>query len=95
MSDIIYTPPASGGGGTTINPTNDFIPVRSNATTFVDSFILNDSVGQVLFTTFNLGGDVCGIYIDNLNKLFGLGDFGFTNNGTYLKIDDTEYLKFT
>lgn len=89
MSDIIYTPPASGGGGTTINPTNDFIPVRSNATTFVDSFILNDSVGQVLFTTFNLGGDVCGIYIDNLNKLFGLGDFGFTNNGTYLKIDDT------
>lgn len=92
MSDIIYTPPASSGGGTTINPTNNFIPVRDNATTFVDSFILNDSLGQVLFTTFNLGGDVCGIYIDNPNKLFALGDFGLTNNGTYLSIDDTNQL---
>jgi len=39
MSDIIYTPPVTGGGGTTINPTNTYIPVRSNATTFADSSI--------------------------------------------------------
>jgi len=39
MSDIIYTPPASSGGGTTINPTNTYIPVRTNATTFADSVL--------------------------------------------------------
>ena len=32
---------ASGGGGTTINPTDGYLPYRANATTFGDSFIIH------------------------------------------------------
>ena len=50
MSDIIYTPPSS--AGTTINPTNKFIPVRSNATTFIDSCLKQQTATQ-LVTSFS------------------------------------------
>lgn len=80
MSDIIYTPPASGGSGTTINPTNNFIPVRSNATTFIDSNIEND-VGNFLST-------VRGLKLDFNQKTYFLGDFDYNDNGTNLNVDD-------
>jgi hypothetical protein len=91
MSDIIYTPPAS-GGGTTINPTNDFIPVRSNATTFVDSNIYNQ-VGNFLYTTF-LGIDA-GFYLDYSNGLYSFGDYNNVNSGTSFYIDDTNSTIYT
>ena len=62
MSDIIYTPPASGGGGTTINPTDNFIPVRSNATTFIDSVLENGS--NYLYSNY---GGFTGLGLDFLN----------------------------
>lgn len=34
--------PSGGGGGTTINPTNNILPKRSNATTFADSSLTDD-----------------------------------------------------
>ena len=36
-----------GGGGTTINPTDNVIPVRSDATTFIDSPITAQESGQI------------------------------------------------
>jgi small nuclear ribonucleoprotein (snRNP)-like protein len=76
MSDIIYTPPAS-GGGTTINPTNNFIPVRSNATTFVDSILqcvpnsfvqsVRSGVGLGISTSFTL--TTAETYIGDFNNL--------------------------
>jgi hypothetical protein len=85
MSDIIYTPPASSGGGTTINPTNDFIPVRSNATTFIDSVLFNDA--NVLQTNNNFG-----FYCSFTNRVFSIGDFNEGNNATYLSINDNNQL---
>jgi hypothetical protein len=72
MSDVIYTPPASGGGGTTINPTNNFIPLRSNATTFIDSNIENiqDNYLRTKYNSFPTG-----IYIDFPNNNYQFGEF--------------------
>jgi hypothetical protein len=84
MSDIIYNPPATGGGGgTTINPTNNYIPVRSNATTFVDSILYNDFTNYRLFATNNLNQRT-GLDLDINNNNFQFGELtanyqGFTN----------------
>ena len=92
MSDIIYTPPASGGGGTTINPTNNVIPVRLNATTFVDSNIFNQ-VGNFLGTYFL--GNGAGFYLDYSNGLYQFGDYSIANQGTLLNVDDTNQVIIT
>ena len=81
MSDIIYTPPASSGGGTTINPTNNYIPVRHNATTFIDSKIYDN--GTLLST------NAYGFYIDFDYQQITIGDYDYNYNGTNLFIDDT------
>jgi hypothetical protein len=104
MSDIIYTPPAS-GGGTTINPTNSFIPVRSNATTFIDSNIvnvvdtyLNANVGGYgLFLDTNIGEYIlgyadAGFKIENYNTNFYMGDYGFSSSGTYIVVQNSNEL---
>jgi len=39
----------SGAGGTTINTTNNYLPIRQNATTFVDSIIHDVNPGAGLF----------------------------------------------
>ena len=83
MSDIIYTPPASGGGGTTINPTNNFIPKRSNATTFVDSVLENGS--NYLYSNY---GGFTGLGLDFLNFVSYLGDWNNLINGTTLVVND-------
>lgn len=83
MSDIIYTPPVTGGGGgTTINPTNNFIPVRSNATTFIDSNLYN--VANTFLYSQNFGFN-----IDYASSLIQLGEYVENTNGTILSIDDT------
>jgi hypothetical protein len=67
-----------GGGGTTINPTDDYIPVRSNATTFVDSLLF--STTTILKSVFS--GFDRGLYFDYLNNLFF---YGTTSSGmTYV-----------
>jgi hypothetical protein len=73
MSDIFYTPPAS-GGGTTINSNNNFIPVRQNATTFVDSLLF--STTTILKSVFS--GFDRGLYFDYLNNIFF---YGTTSSG--------------
>lgn len=83
MSDIIYTPPAS-GGGTTINPTNNVIPVRSNATTFIDSLLFSNTSN--LKSVYS-GNDI-GLKLDFGNKEYFLGDLSGYNNTTRLYIDD-------
>lgn len=83
MSDIIYTPPAS-SGGTTINPTNNFIPVRSNATTFVDSCLWQVNA-DALRTVFE--GTVNGLNIDHSNRQYALGQFALQNE-TFISVDD-------
>lgn len=77
MSDIIYTPPAS-SGGTTINSNNNFIPVRQNATTFVDSLLF--STTTILKSVFS--GTDKGIIFDYLNSIFVYGNYntGMTAN---------------
>lgn len=92
MSDIIYTPPATGGGGgTTINPTNNVIPVRSNATTFVDSYLINTPFE--LYT--NYGGLAIGLDINFLGKICYLGDYGNEYNNTLLATDFQNDIIFT
>jgi hypothetical protein len=76
MSDIIYTPPAS-SGGTTINSNNNFIPVRQNATTFVDSLLF--STTTILKSVFS--GTDKGIIFDYLNNIF---TYGTANSGMLL-----------
>lgn len=93
MSDIIYTPPASGGGGTTINPTNNFIPKRSNATTFVDSVLENGS--DYLYSNY---GGFTGLGLDFANFTSYLGDWNNLINGTTLVVNDQTneiYTKFS
>jgi hypothetical protein len=86
MSDIIYTPPASGGGGgTTINPTNNFIPVRQNATTFIDS-CFNIIATNTLQSVFS--GVSKGLELDSFQKLYRLGDYALSTNGTMLVVDE-------
>lgn len=92
MSDIIYTPPASGGGGTTINPTNNFLPKRSNATTFVNSVLENGS--NYLYSNY---GGYTGLGLDFLNFVSYLGDWNNLINGTTLVVNDQTgniYTKF-
>ena len=89
MSDIIYTPPAS-SGGTTINPTNNFIPKRSNATTFVDSVLENGS--NYLYSNY---GGYTGLGLDFLNFVSYLGDWNNLINGTTLVINDQTSNIFT
>lgn len=92
MSDIIYTPPASAGGGTTINPTNNFIPKRSNATTFVDSVLENGS--DYLYSNY---GGYTGLGLDFANFTSYLGDWNNLINGTTLVVNDQTneiYTKF-
>ena len=83
MSDIIYTPPAS-SGGTTINPTNNVIPVRSNATTFVDSYLFSNATQLKSVTN----GDGKGIILDFLNDRYSLGDPDIVNFGSYITVDN-------
>ena len=90
MSDIIYTPPASSGGGTTINPTNNFIPKRSNATTFVDSVLENGS--NYLYSNY---GGYTGLGLDFLNFVSYLGDWNNLINGTTLVVNDQTSNIFT
>ena len=82
MSDIIYTPPASNGGGTTINPTNNYIPVRDNATTFVDSLIFNDNSNNLLQSFINAGQ--FGFYLNGTTNQYIIGQY---NNVAGLFID--------
>jgi hypothetical protein len=82
MSDIIYTPPASSGGGTTINPTNNRIPVRSNATTFIDSVLENGT--NYLYSNY---GGYTGLGLDFANFVSYLGDWNGISNFTYIKVD--------
>jgi hypothetical protein len=83
MSDIIYTPPASSGGGTTINPTNNRIPKRQNATTFADSVLENGT--NYLYSNY---GGYTGLGLDFLNFVSYLGDWNNLINGTSFVIND-------
>jgi len=67
------TAAANGAAGITINPTNDFIPIRSNATTFADS--------PISFTGGTLNAN-------SAAGVFFAGDTGFAANGVNLKLDD-------
>jgi hypothetical protein len=70
---IIPTPP--------INPTNDYVPVRQNATSFIDSNIKNVFDNNL---TTEIGGNVIGLNFD-----FGAGEFCFGNPvGTNFCVDD-------
>ena len=83
-SGIIFNN-GGGGGGTTINPTNNFIPVRSNATTFVDSCftIIASNTLQSVFA-----GTSKGLELDSFQKLYRLGDYALSTNGTMLVVDE-------
>jgi hypothetical protein len=57
-----------------INPTDNYVPVRTGANTFSDSNIVNDVVNGVLKTNFG-GSALQGFYIEPLNFQFLLFDF--------------------
>ncbi len=90
MSDIIYTPPASGGGGTTINPTNNRIPKRQNATTFVDSVLENGT--NYLYSNY---GGYTGLGLDFANFVSYLGDWTNLINGTSVVVNDATQTIYT
>ncbi len=76
-----------GGGGTTINPTNDFIPVRSNGTTFVDSNIFNTKSGGTDYLFMNIDNVQNTILVgSNRNDFHGFQyfyDIGTNTEWTY------------
>ena len=84
-SGIIFNGGSTGGGGTTINPTNNFIPVRSNATTFIDSCLWQVNA-DALRTVF--GATVNGLDIDHSNRQYQLGQLNGQNE-TYISVNDT------
>ena len=86
MSDIIYTPPASSGGGQ--NPTTNYIPLNNGTSSFVNSSIFNDLGHQILQTELN---STFGLYLidDGSNVSAYFGDFNYNYNGTSIFLDDT------
>jgi len=85
MSDIIYTPPASGGGG--LNPTPSVIPYNNGSSNFSDSNIATD-VNNYIGTYTNHGiGDTFGWLVDFSNSLIQLGDISGIYQTTLLTID--------
>jgi hypothetical protein len=82
---------AGGGGGTTINPNNNVIPVRLNATTFIDSNIENDANNYLKTSVTPTSGDYFGLFIDFGNLISSLGDINF-NNGCKLQINNAQSL---
>ena len=83
MSDIIYTPPASGGGQ---NPTTNRIPLNNGTSSFVDSNILN--ILNNYIWTQNVPGQLFGWVVNFISKNVIIGDFDNSNNSTQLLIDD-------
>ena len=81
-SGIIFNN-GGGGGGTTINPTNLRIPVRSNATTFIDSVLENGN--NYLYSNY---GGYTGLGLDFANFVSYLGDWNNLINGTTLVVND-------
>jgi hypothetical protein len=81
MSDIIYTPPASSGGG--LNPSTNFIPLNNGTSSFVNSNIYNIQNGRFngFFSGFEYGLD-----IDYTNNVSKLGDFNYVFQGNSLEI---------
>jgi len=65
---------SSSGGGTTINPTDDFIPVRSDATTFLDSFLENTNTDTIKVLKTMFGTNNVGFKIDFGNNAYSLID---------------------
>lgn len=88
MSDIIYTAPVS--AGTTINPTNQRIPVRQNATTFIDSFL--EQGGTFLFSNY---GGFTGLGLDFGNRVTYIGDWNNLINGTTFVVNDNSQTIYT
>lgn len=84
MSDIIYTPPASSGGGQ--NPTANYIPLNDGTSSFVDSNIYN------LYDTSLITGSTAvgyfGYNIDFTAYNVLLGDFNYNQNNTFIIVDD-------
>lgn len=76
MSEIRYIPPTTSTPGTTINPTNLFVPYRSNATTFLDSCLKQTSATQ-LQTIFS--GQINGFDLQSSTNQY---KFGLITAGT-------------
>lgn len=77
MSEIRYIPPIPvPTPGTTINPTNLFVPYRSNATTFLDSCLRQTNANQ-LQTIFGLSNN--GINLQGSTNQY---QFGLITSGT-------------
>ena len=86
MSDIIYNPPATGGGGGQ-NPTPSVIPYNNGSSNFSDSNIATD-VNNYIGTYTNHGtGDPFGWFIDFNNNIIQLGDISAIFDTTLLTID--------
>lgn len=60
----------SGGGGATINPTDNVLPRRSNSTTFADSFLTHDAGNSKTHTTGHFALD------QNTNRVLGFANSG-------------------
>jgi len=72
-----------------INPTNDFLPKRSNATTFTDSLLKQTGVDEpVLETEFS--GRLFGIKVNTFNNniVASIGDYNGLVNETCIVVDD-------
>jgi hypothetical protein len=82
MSDIIYTPPVSSGGG--VNPTSTYMPVNIGGT-FVDSIC--QSVPNTFWQTIN-GGIGFGFSTSLGTGENYIGDFNNLIDGKFLKVQN-------
>jgi len=86
MSDIIYTPPVA-SGGTTINPTNTYIPVRTNATTFADSVLQSVPNTFVQSTRSGIGLGISTSFTSTTAETF-IGDFNNLIDSKFIKVQN-------
>lgn len=79
----------SGGGGANYNPTPTIMPVF-NGSVFIDSYIQNDNVNQLIYDTF---GSL--FKFDYSTKQSILGDWNNNTNGSRLIVDDFNTLMYS
>ncbi len=82
MAAIVIT---SSGGGTIINPTDNFVPYKFGSNQFSDSLLYQNSINDLRTIDVNTG-NAQGIIIDNDNGNYQFGDIDGVFAGAFIGV---------
>lgn len=82
MAAIVIT---SSGGGTIINPTDNFVPYKFGSNQFSDSILYQNSINDLRSIDVNTG-NAQGIIIDNDNGNYQFGDLDSVFTGASMSV---------